>query len=109
MTAFDIYLNGEKVCTAGGGDLFALTAAVSLRPIYPEQKAVLTVSGILGVSQAQEFLNWGQRGLRVGDRIEIQVVETSAVDKPTRGIGPIGVAPNSGTSLTEPPAGGNAG
>ena len=106
MTAFDIYLNGEKVCTAGGSELTALSSAVSLGPTYPDKKAVLTVSGFLISSQAQEFLNWGHRDLRVGDRVEIQVVETSAVDKPTRGVARIG-APISGTSLTEQIGAGN--
>ena len=43
MTAFDIY--GETVCTAGGSELAALTAAVSLGRTYSEKKAVLTVLG----------------------------------------------------------------
>jgi hypothetical protein len=29
MIAFDVYLNGEKVCTAGSDDLTSVTAAVN--------------------------------------------------------------------------------
>ena len=85
MIAFDVYLNGEKVCTAGNEDLTSVTAAVNFFPKgYRRDKLspTLTVDGV--ASQPEEFLDWAYRELRVGDRVEIQVVESSTADKVLR-------------------------
>ena len=85
MITFDVYLNGEKVCTAGNLELTSLTAAINFFPKrYRHDKLgpTLSVGGV--VSQPEEFLDWAYRELRVGDRVEIQVVESSSADKVLR-------------------------
>ena len=89
MIAFDVYLNGEKVCTAGNNDLTSLTATVNLFPRrYRRDKLspTLHVSGV--VSRPEELLEWAYRKLRVGDRVEIEVVESSTADKVLRCLRP---------------------
>lgn len=80
MIAYEVYLNGAKVCTAGGSELTALTGAVNFFPNRPDKLGpLLTVSGV--VSQPEEFLHWAHCDLRVGDRVEIRVVDATRVDK----------------------------
>ena len=85
MIAFDVYLNGEKLCTAGGDELTSLTAAVGFFPKrYKRDKLgpALSVSGV--ASRPEEFSEWAHRELHAGDKVEIQVVESSGVDKVVR-------------------------
>jgi hypothetical protein len=85
MIAFDVYLNGEKVCTAGNNDLTSLTATVNFFPKrykHDQLSPTLTVGGV--VSKPEEFLDWVHRELRVGDRVEVKVVESSKADRVLR-------------------------
>ena len=75
MIAFDVYLNGEKLCTAGGDDLTSLTAAVGFFPKRHKRDKLGPALGISGVvSQPEEFLEWAHRELQAGDKVEIQGV-----------------------------------
>ena len=83
MIAYEIYLNGKKVCTAGGSELSVLTGAVNFFPNRSDQLGpLLTVSGV--VSKPEEFLHWAHRELRIGDSVEIRVIESSIVDEVIR-------------------------
>jgi hypothetical protein len=85
MIAFEVYLNGEKICTAGSNEITSVTAAVNFFPKrYNRDKLgpALTVSGV--ASRPEEFLDWAHRELRVGDRVEVQVVESYTPDKAFR-------------------------
>jgi len=81
MIAYEVYVNGERLCTAGGSELTALTAGVNFFPNRPDKLGPhLTVGG--GAYKPEEFLHWGNRGLRPGDRVEIRIVEASKADEP---------------------------
>jgi hypothetical protein len=83
MIAYDVYLNGKRVCTAGGSDLMALTSAVTFFPNRLDKLGpLLTVGGAL-VDQ-KEYLHWAHQELRVGDRVEIRIVDTIRVDEVLR-------------------------
>ena len=81
MIAYEVYLNGEKLCTAGGAELTALTGTLTFFPNRPDELGpLLTVGGV--VCNPEEFLHWAHRGLRVGNRVEIRIVESSKADEP---------------------------
>jgi hypothetical protein len=85
MIAFEVYLNGKKICTAGGDELTSMTAAVSFFPKRYKRdnlNPALSVSGV--VSRPEEFLEWAHRELETGDKVEIQVVDSLTSDKALR-------------------------
>jgi hypothetical protein len=80
MRAFQVYINGKRVCLAGIGDHGVLTAIASW-VVAPEREAMkLTVGGL--ISPTMEHLNWTGRHLRVGDEIKIKIIERTSVDIP---------------------------
>src|SRR5262245_1448999 len=95
MIAFEVTANGEKVCTAGVGNLGVLTAILSwvgreapLKSAYSEQEwpaeeLKLEVGGLTGKARdGRENLKWMSGDLRPGDVITIRVVETETADEP---------------------------
>jgi hypothetical protein len=91
MRAFQVYLNGKKLCTAGVGDdgvLSAILTWVRGARNTPSQRSKLVqgedlfiqVGGL--ISPVEEHVIWLQRSLRVGDDVRIAVVERAAVDRP---------------------------
>lgn len=87
MIAFEVHVNGQKLCTAGIGELGVLTAMVNwtrARRIdkggVPEQILDLAVSGL--DSSSAEFPSWLRKPITAGDEILIRVVDTTSVDEP---------------------------
>ena len=81
MRAYEVYLNGEKLCLAGIGDDGVLTAIVSWVTGQDRADQILEVGGLVGPTS--ENVSWTKRKpLRVGDQIQINLVEATAVDKP---------------------------
>jgi hypothetical protein len=84
MIAFEVYLNGKKRFTAGGADYQSLTAAVQFfRLPMPAPHDATTMLNTTGVIQAPPgFAGWPTSELKVGDRVEIRLIETAKVDDP---------------------------
>ena len=91
MIAFEIQLNGKRLCVAGIGDLGTVTAIMTWvrRKAPPEGTTIpdwtaeelnLHVGGI--DSQTNENLVWLRHELQVGDAITVRVIETDSVDVP---------------------------
>ncbi|HLH53636.1 MAG TPA: hypothetical protein VKY92_08470 [Verrucomicrobiae bacterium] len=88
MKAFEVHLNGKRVCIAGVGEFGVLTGIVSWRGMQPYKDGTvpsadslqLQVSGLTNPSGKK--VGWTERDIRVGDRIEIRVIDASAVDSP---------------------------
>ena len=79
MRAFEIHLNGEKICVAGleeGTLLFSIGCSEDKRG---EGGIGL---GMTGIRLTQETVRWQQRPLRINDEIQIKIVETETVDEP---------------------------
>jgi hypothetical protein len=83
MRAFDVYLNQKKLCRAGVGDDGVLSAIVNWvtgrdrGDLFPE------VGGL--ISPQKQHVHWvRQKPLRVGDRIQVRIIETTLVDKPVK-------------------------
>lgn len=80
MRAFEISLNGKKLCVAGVGDDGVLSAIVDLI-VKPEHNDLdLTVGGLIG---SREDVYWIKREtLEVNDEIRVRVVEADQADEP---------------------------
>jgi hypothetical protein len=96
MIAFKVFLNGRPVALAGAPDLGVLTVFVTAsgrlgpaaQPTYALQNgydARLKVGGLTsrGSDYRDEFLNWTEAALVPGDRVRIEIVETTAADHPS--------------------------
>ena len=92
MIAFAISINGRKLFTAGGTDYGALTQCLTLLRVPlppPNDQSLLfhlsgqefTVVGDEAVSHGLDF--WDAPDIKVGDKIEIQVVQVDSIDPPT--------------------------
>jgi hypothetical protein len=85
MRAFQVGLNGKRLCLAGigiGND-GVLSCIVNWVARAGKGDLFLQVGGL--VRPTEEHVGWiGQRRLRVGDRIQVQVVEKNSTDEPAR-------------------------
>ena len=96
MIALDIFINGERACTAGvDSDFGMLTAIVSwvkrdlnrmpaeIQAEIAAEEFKIAVSGQKSAG-AEDFenLQWQGRSLRPGDEIRIAIVDTDRVDPP---------------------------
>ena len=81
MRAFDVSLNGEKLCLAGVGERGVLSAIVSWVAGDRGEDLFLHVGGLAN----EEHIDWvRQRHLRVGDEIRVKVVESRSNDRAVR-------------------------
>jgi hypothetical protein len=83
MIAFVISVNEHRVCTIGIGDSGVLGAHVSWSGL-PKQPADLRLSFGGLDTRTDEHIRWPDPpGIKIGDTVTIEVVETDAVDPPT--------------------------
>jgi hypothetical protein len=80
MRAFDISLNGKRICVAGIGDDGVLSTTITYVPFRNRRETVLYIGG-LSLPQNEHVL-WNRAMLKVGDEVRLKVVEKSSVDKP---------------------------
>jgi hypothetical protein len=82
MQAFEVSLNGKKVCVAGIGNDGVLSAIITHAPFRRRRETRLSVGGL--ISPANEHVRWKEAMLREGDKICVTIVETETVDKPSK-------------------------
>jgi hypothetical protein len=83
MRAFEVSLNGKRLCLAGVGDDGVLSAIVNWVTRKGTGDLFLEVGGL--ISPAHEHVSWEtQRRLRMGDSIRVKVVDASSVDRPKK-------------------------
>ena len=83
MRAFDVSLNGKKLCRAGIGDDGVLTTIVNWVTRKNTGDLFLEVGGL--VSTVDEHVSWvNQKPLQVGDTIRVTLVEAKSVDEPKK-------------------------
>ena len=83
MHCFEVRLNGARATLAGVGDDGVMSAIVDWvrRKGQPAAELELSVGGL----DDEAHLRWiEQRSLKVGDRVEIIIVEASQPDVPRR-------------------------
>jgi hypothetical protein len=81
MHAFEVFVNGKKVCVAGIGNDGVLTAIITHAPFRRRRESRLRVGGL--ISPLDEHVSWVEAMLRPGDEVRVKVVETEIVDKPS--------------------------
>jgi len=99
MIAFEVLLNGKRICIAGAEDLCVLTADITASGKLGKKTAyeglpdhsvpeVLLDYSVGGLTRRRNpnrdvHLNWQSvRRLRVGDSLEVRVVEVRKADRP---------------------------
>ena len=81
MRAFNVSLNGKKLCLAGVGERGVLSAIMSLVARDRGEDLFLQVGGLAN----EEHIDWvKQKRLRVADEIRVKIVETGSADRPVR-------------------------
>lgn len=80
MFAFEIHLNGKRLCVAGIGDHGVLNAAINSVAMPQRRYLSLMVGGL--ISPTEEHVGWVNRKISVGDEIRVKVLETDSVDEP---------------------------
>jgi hypothetical protein len=79
MIAYEILVNGHRVCTAGASGV--LDATVVWTP-GPGSHPRLMVGGM--DKGESEHLNWPSMTLGIGDEVTIRIVSTDNIDPPIR-------------------------
>jgi hypothetical protein len=79
MRAFEIYVNGKRICVAGleqGLLLFSIGCSENRRG---RSEVGL---GMTGIAPGGETVRWQQRSLQINEQVRIKIVEAKTVDKP---------------------------
>ena len=87
MICFDLFVNGEKLCTAGHEDIAVLTCMmVYVRPHEPVDSLYTSLGGLcLDASQGSIHSDWINRlPLKVGDEITVRIVDSETADRPVK-------------------------
>jgi hypothetical protein len=96
MIAFEIEMNGKKLCTAGIDAKFGILTSIlswakrdvsqlseEAKAKVPEEELKLTVGGHISYSKDDyENVQWSGRELKPGDQINIKIIETNEADEP---------------------------
>jgi hypothetical protein len=83
MRAFEVSLNGKRVCTAGLGDDAVLNVIANHLTGQGRAETHFNVGGL--DCTANEFVDWEfMRKLKRGDKLLIRVVDSDSIDKPRR-------------------------
>ena len=83
MRAFDVHVNGKKLCLAGVGIDGAFAAIISHVVDKDRDGIRVSVGGTRGVTSAlDENIQWASRTLKTGDEITLRIVEAESVDRP---------------------------
>ena len=80
MRALEVSLNGKRLCVAGVGDDGVASAIVSCVFRQGDDDLFLDTGGINNT--AQQLWRWHYRKIKVGDRIQVAVIEADKADKP---------------------------
>jgi len=80
MRAFQIFLNGKKLCVVGIGKDGVLSTTIIRVPFRRRRETRLYVGGL--ILPENEHVRWKEALLRVGDEVRRKVVEAETVDRP---------------------------
>jgi hypothetical protein len=82
MIAFELYVNGKKVATAGveHGVMSVIANWVKLEADDDSWKSGISIGGL--DEKTSEHLRWFRQDLAVGDELRIRLVETEQIDLP---------------------------
>jgi hypothetical protein len=78
MRAFEIHLNGKKLCVAGLEEGMLLFSVACSENKHGRGGVGLSMKGVL---DTQQGVRWKNRTLRINDEVRIKIVETSKVER----------------------------
>ena len=82
MQAFQIHLNGKKLCVAGVGERGVLSGMVTCVAGSPSKSLSLNIGGL--ISPKNENVSWiREKSLQVGDKVQVKIVDVESVDEPS--------------------------
>jgi hypothetical protein len=90
FTTFEVYVNGERLCRAGGPNVSVLAGILSLsrRHAQGNEKVVEFQMGGMSSAEAEdgaEHLDWVRlQDVPIGTAITLRVVRSSEADPPSR-------------------------
>ena len=82
MRAFEVYLNGERLCTAGIGDDGVLNTLLDHVKGNGRDEVYLRVGGL--ISPIGEHVTWRTLKVKAGDELRVRIIESEKVDKPRK-------------------------
>jgi hypothetical protein len=83
IRAFEIQLNGRKLCVAGmRKGILGVTINWVARPKRSDEIGGFAVRGL--IDSTKQHVKWARRQLHVGDELRIKLVQNAAVDKPRK-------------------------
>jgi hypothetical protein len=77
MRAYEIFLNGKRLCAAGVGKDGYISAIVT--HLSEKNETEMDIVGLLASKKL--YVRWARRPLRTGDDVRIKIVEKKTVDK----------------------------
>jgi hypothetical protein len=82
MIAFEVRLNGQRLCTAGHADISVLSALIN--HVSRRRDLLFSVSGLTqGAQGPSQHLDWVNHSrLSVGDEISIKIADVPRCDAP---------------------------
>jgi hypothetical protein len=82
MIAFRVNVNGKRTCVAGVGERGVLTTFVNYVSNDRQRTIDTAVSGLY--TATEEHAIWKKVDLKVGDKVQVTIIETNSVDKPKK-------------------------
>jgi len=82
MRAFEVFLNGKRLCLAGIGNHGVLSTTITYVSGRGEPETRLDIGGL--VMPEKEHMRWRRPSLRVGDEVRVKIVDRKSVDKPRK-------------------------
>lgn len=83
MRAFEIHLNGKKLCIAGmPKGIVSVSMKWVARPRHSDEIGGFDVGGL--IHSTNQHVKWAGRQLHIGDELRIKLIEKTAVDRPRK-------------------------
>lgn len=84
MLAFEVKLNGKRVCIAGADDLSIISTHIGGSPGRTRHAKAEAFYSVTGMTAREDFhLRWtGIEPLKLGDLIQVRVLEVDQADAP---------------------------
>jgi hypothetical protein len=84
MKAFEVFLNGERLCLAGLAGRCVLTVIIDhvKGKVDPVDDLGLHVGGL--ISDTDEHVIWSRAQLNTDDEVRVRILESDSADEPTK-------------------------
>ncbi|HYL74549.1 MAG TPA: hypothetical protein VEU96_10110 [Bryobacteraceae bacterium] len=82
MRAFEVHVNGKRLCVAGIGDDGVLNTMVDHVVGHGMNELYLRVGGL--ISPTMEHVRWTRRRLKTGDEVRVKIIESGSTDRPRK-------------------------